>query len=88
MKAILVKSPGDTSQLYLGETKTPKISPQQLLVKVKACGVNRADILQRQGKYPPPKGEPDIIGLEVSGVVEEVGEACRRFKACGVCGSR
>ena len=80
MKAILVKSPGDASQLYLGDANTPTIRPDQLLIKVKACGVNRADILQRQGKYPPPKGESEIIGLEVAGVVEEVGSACTRFQ--------
>lgn len=80
MKAILTKSPGEADQLYLGETSTPAADPGQLLIKVKASGVNRADILQRQGKYPPPKGESEIIGLEISGVVEEVGSDCTRYK--------
>ncbi|TRX48582.1 NAD(P)H-quinone oxidoreductase [Fulvivirga sp. M361] len=81
MKAILLKSPGRADNLYIGEAPTPQISNRQLLIKVRSCGVNRADILQREGKYPPPKGESPIIGLEVSGVVEEVGGECERFQA-------
>ena len=80
MKAILVKSPGSADQLHQGEVATPDMNDHQILMKVKACGINRADILQREGKYPPPQGESNIIGLEVAGMVKEVGAACTRFK--------
>ena len=60
--------------LKISETDTPAIASGQVLVKVHAFGVNRADTLQRQGKYPPPPGESDILGLEVSGIVTEVAD--------------
>jgi len=64
MKAISLKEFGD----------------DQLLIKVHATSVNRPDIIQRQGNYPPPKGDSEIIGLEVAGVVEAVGPGDQRFK--------
>ncbi len=79
MKAILLKSPGDFHQLYLGECETPKMEANEVLIKVYAAGVNRADILQREGKYPSPPGASEILGLEVSGIVEKVGASCTRF---------
>lgn len=80
MRAILVKQPGGPEQLILGEYEQPLPSPTELLVKVHATALNRADTLQRQGKYPPPKGASPILGLEVAGVVEEAGINCKRFK--------
>ena len=78
MKAILPTS-GDISALQVGEYKTPTPKPHELLVKVAATAVNRADILQRQGKYPPPPGASPILGLEMSGEVVEIGtEVIRR----------
>lgn len=74
MKAILIQQPGDASQLYLGETETPKPKGDELLVKVHATALNRADLLQREGKYPPPSGASEILGLDLAGVVEETGE--------------
>ncbi|NDK57328.1 NAD(P)H-quinone oxidoreductase [Pontibacter fetidus] len=80
MKAILVKQPGGPEQLILGEYEQPLPSPNELLVKVYATALNRADTLQRQGKYPPPKGASPILGLEIAGVVEEAGINCTTYK--------
>lgn len=66
---------GESAQsLNLSKTKIPSITANEVLVKVNAFGINRADTLQRQGRYPPPKGESEILGLEIAGVVEDVGE--------------
>ena len=58
---------------------TPKPGPGQILVRVAAAGVNRPDILQRLGVYPPPPGAPDTLGLEVSGEVAALGEGAPRW---------
>lgn len=71
MKAILQNEFGGSDTLFIGETKTPTPKTNELLVRVKATALNRADIAQREGKYPPPKGESLILGLEFSGTVEE-----------------
>ncbi|MGB0521840.1 MAG: NAD(P)H-quinone oxidoreductase [Flammeovirgaceae bacterium] len=73
MKAILCKGIGGPEVMYMGEVAKPSVQAHQILVKVKATALNRADLAQRQGLYPPPKGESEIMGLEVAGVVEEVG---------------
>jgi putative PIG3 family NAD(P)H quinone oxidoreductase len=62
---------GDSDVMVMGQCAVPTPQADELLVKVKAIGVNRADILQRQGKYPAPAGESDILGLEVCGEVVE-----------------
>lgn len=80
MKAILVKSPGGADQLYLGESSLPEIQNHEILIRVKAAALNRADILQREGKYPPPAGASPILGLDVAGVVEKVGSECKRYQ--------
>ncbi len=80
MKAILVKQPGGPEQLALGNYEQPLPEPHQLLVKVHATALNRADTLQRQGKYPPPKGASPLLGLEIAGEVAEAGINCTRFK--------
>lgn len=73
--------------LKVSETDQPKPASGQVLVKVCAFGVNRADTLQRQGKYPPPPGESEILGLEVSGEVAEVADGESRWKVGDkVCG--
>lgn len=74
MRAILAPEPGGPEALRITEVERPAPGPGEVLVKVAAAGVNRADVLQREGHYPPPPGYPDIIGLEVSGVVAELGE--------------
>ncbi|GAA4394308.1 NAD(P)H-quinone oxidoreductase [Tsukamurella soli] len=72
MRAIVVNE--TTRELRIGEVPTPQPGTGEVLVKVAAAGVNRADLLQRRGLYPPPPGVTDIIGMEVSGTVEAVGE--------------
>ena len=71
MRAIVVKAPGGPEVLELGEVEDPRPGPGDLLVRVRAAGVNRADLLQRLGHYPPPPGEPETIGLEIAGEVLE-----------------
>lgn len=79
MQAILQSAPGGADTLYLGETDRPQRQAGQLLVQVMAAGVNRADIVQRSGHYPPPPGASIILGLEVAGVVIEA-DGSSRFK--------
>lgn len=79
MNAILVEEPGSPEDIYLWHYPKPSPRPKELLVQVAATAVNRADTLQRQGKYPVPEGASPIMGLEVAGVVEKVGEKCRHF---------
>src|SRR5271170_1545044 len=73
MKAVIVEKPGDENSLKLGEVLEPAIKPDEILIRVHAAGVNRADILQRQGLYPPPPGASEIIGMECAGEVAAVG---------------
>ncbi|MCC9137206.1 NAD(P)H-quinone oxidoreductase [Pontibacter silvestris] len=80
MKAILVKQPGGPEQLVLGEYEKPLPKPTELLVHVHATAINRADTLQREGKYPPPEGASSLLGLEIAGEVVEAGLNCTRFK--------
>jgi putative PIG3 family NAD(P)H quinone oxidoreductase len=78
--AVTLKNFGPPDVLTVTEVPTPKPSSEQLLVKVHAAGLNRADLLQRRGKYAPPKGESDILGLEIAGVVVEVGSDVNNYK--------
>ncbi|MBS4200837.1 NAD(P)H-quinone oxidoreductase [Bacillus sp. FJAT-49732] len=72
MKAILVEE--TTQNLFIGKTEMPQMSKNDLLIKVKASALNRADLLQKRGLYPPPPGASPILGLEMSGIVEDIGE--------------
>lgn len=72
MKAIVVTTPGDPNVLELKEVPEPKLRDGYALVRVRATALNRADLLQRRGFYPPPKGETDILGLECSGEIETI----------------
>jgi tumor protein p53-inducible protein 3 len=80
MKAVLVPQPGEAGQMRLGLVPQPVPAPDELMVKVKAAGINRADILQRRGQYPAPSGANQILGLEISGVIENLGRSCRNWK--------
>jgi len=80
MKAVLLKGFGGVEQLTVGNTAKPTLRSGELLVKVKATAINRADLLQRAGRYPPPPGESDILGLEFSGVVAAVGDQVHGWK--------
>ena len=73
MKAVVYEKPGDESVLKIGEMAEPRASQGQLLIRVKYAGLNRADLMQRQGFYPPPPGASEIIGLECAGEVAAVG---------------
>jgi putative PIG3 family NAD(P)H quinone oxidoreductase len=73
MRAILVREPGDESVLQLGEAPPPVLGPADVRIRVRATAVNRADLLQRQGMYPPPPGASPILGLECAGEVIEAG---------------
>jgi putative PIG3 family NAD(P)H quinone oxidoreductase len=76
MRAILVDKPGGPELLCVGEAPEPVCGEADLLVQVRAAGLNRADLLQRQGRYPPPPGESELLGLEVAGEVLSVGSSC------------
>ncbi len=80
MKAVIAEKPGDESVLKIGEAPDPTPSPRELLIRVRAAGVNRADLLQRQGFYPPPPGASEIIGLECAGEVIALGSEVRGWK--------
>jgi putative PIG3 family NAD(P)H quinone oxidoreductase len=77
MKAIVFDTPGDESVLTLGDAPSPTLGPDDLRIAVRATAVNRADLLQRQGMYPPPPGASPILGLECAGEVSEVGSNVR-----------
>nr|WTA67652.1 NAD(P)H-quinone oxidoreductase [Micromonospora sp. NBC_00855] len=73
MRAITIPQPGGPDALVWAEVPDPAPGPNEVIVDVRASGVNRADLLQRQGHYPPPPGAPAYPGLECSGVITEVG---------------
>lgn len=74
MRAVIASEAGGPEVLEVVEVETPRASPGELLVEVAAAGVNRADLLQRQGNYAPPPGATSILGLECSGTVAAVGD--------------
>ncbi|HEX3594031.1 MAG TPA: NAD(P)H-quinone oxidoreductase, partial [Polyangiaceae bacterium] len=74
MKAIVVSAPGGPENLQLAEVPEPLLRPGSVLVRVRATALNRADLLQRRGLYPPPRGESEILGMECSGEVLTLGE--------------
>ncbi|GEO06148.1 NAD(P)H quinone oxidoreductase [Adhaeribacter aerolatus] len=81
MQAIIITQPGNPEVLQPQERPTPTPSPYEILIRVKAAGVNRPDVFQRRGGYPPPIGVPaDIPGLEVAGVVETIGAEVTRWQ--------
>jgi putative PIG3 family NAD(P)H quinone oxidoreductase len=73
LRAIVVAAPGGPEQLHIEEIPDPVARDGEIVVRVAGAGINRADLLQRQGFYPPPPGASDILGLEASGVVASVG---------------
>ncbi|MDB5140720.1 MAG: zinc-binding dehydrogenase [Mucilaginibacter sp.] len=81
MKAVVITRPGGPEVLQIKERPVPTYSPDEVLVKVYAAGINRPDVFQRKGNYPPPPGaSPDIPGLEIAGVVTETGTNVTRWK--------
>ena len=73
MKAVVLETFGGPEMMQIADVDRPVPGPNQVRVRVMATSVNRADIIQRQGNYPPPKGESQILGLEVAGVVDVLG---------------
>lgn len=81
MESIIITKPGDPNVLQPAERPVPIPAENEVLIKVKAAGINRPDIAQRQGRYPAPPGAPvDVPGLEVSGIIEECGNGVTRWK--------
>jgi NADPH2:quinone reductase len=80
MTAIAIREPGKPEVLVPQERDTPVPKPGEVLVKVAAAGINRPDVMQREGKYPPPPGAPDIPGLELAGEVVALGDGVKRWK--------
>ena len=80
MLSIEIKTPGGPEALVPVDRPVPSIGPGEVLVKVAAAGVNRPDVLQRQGRYPPPPGVTDIPGLEIAGTIEKVDPAVTAWR--------
>jgi NADPH2:quinone reductase len=80
MKAIRVENPGPDYRLVLDEAPKPEPRPGEVLIKVAAAGVNHADLAQAQGRYPPPPGASDILGLEVSGEIAALGQGVTQLR--------
>lgn len=73
MKAVLMEGFGGLEVLKFGEAQKPSPKENEVLVRVHATSINRPDLVQREGKYPPPAGDSEVLGLEVAGVIEELG---------------
>ena len=90
MKAILFDQPGGPEVLYAGIFQDPQPQDNELLVRVRATALNRADLLQRRGHYPPPKGDSPVLGLEIAGEVIGIGKDTGPWKigdrVCGLIG--
>ncbi len=81
MKAIIIKEFGGPEALQLVKCAVPVISPNEVLIKVSASGINRPDVFQRKGHYPAPPGvSPDIPGLEIAGTIEKLGRNVKRWE--------
>ncbi len=81
MRAIVVEKPGGEEAMRIGEVPAPSLGAGELRIRVAAAAVNRADLLQRQGLYPPPAGASPTLGLECAGTVAEVGEGVSGWRA-------
>src|SRR5438270_3400662 len=85
MMAVVAPQPDGAEELALVERPVPKPAPGEVLVKVAAAGVNRPDILQRAGMYPPPPGAPDILGLEIAGQAVLCGQGAAQLIGHKLC---
>ncbi|HET8583326.1 MAG TPA: NAD(P)H-quinone oxidoreductase [Jatrophihabitans sp.] len=74
MRAVVVTEPGGPEVLQVREVPDPVAKPDEVIIDVAAAGINRADLLQRQGNYPPPPGAPPYLGMECSGTISAVGD--------------
>ncbi|MBU5614986.1 NAD(P)H-quinone oxidoreductase [Geomonas azotofigens] len=80
MKAVLMEGFGGVEVLKVGEVDKPAPKENEVLIKVHATSINRPDLVQREGKYPPPPGDSEILGLEVAGVIESLGSGVTGWK--------
>ena len=86
MIAVEIREPGSPDVLVPTERPRPTVTADNVLIKVRAAGVNYPDVMQRSGKYPPPPDASDLPGLEVAGTIEEIGSNVHQWKAGdGVC---
>lgn len=81
MNVASVPSPGGPNAFILAEVDNPRAGSHDIVIRITAAGVNRADVLQREGRYPPPPGAPDWPGLEVAGIVLEAGPEAQGWAA-------
>ena len=80
MKAVEIKGgSGPATALVMADRPEPVAGPGQIRIRVRAAGVNRPDLLQRMGRYPAPPGASDILGLEVAGEVDQLGDDVSRW---------
>jgi putative PIG3 family NAD(P)H quinone oxidoreductase len=79
MKAITLSDFGGSDMMRFSEVATPAPGDNQVLIRVRATSVNRPDVIQRQGNYPAPPGDSEILGLEVAGIVETIGKKVSRY---------
>jgi len=85
MKAVIASPVEGDDQLVVVERPLPEPQPGEVLIKVAAAGVNRPDVLQRRGLYPPPPGAPDVLGLELAGEIVAAGEGAEEVMGQRVC---
>jgi len=85
MRAVVAPQPDGAEELGITEQPVPRPGPGEVLIEVEFAGVNRPDILQRRGLYPPPPGAPDILGLEVAGTIVEAGAGADELVGKRVC---
>jgi NADPH:quinone reductase len=85
MMAVVAPQPDGAEELELVERPVPRPGREEVLIRAAAAGVNRPDILQRRGLYPPPPGAPDILGLELAGEVVEAGQGAEELVGRQVC---
>src|ERR1700691_2975731 len=79
MRFVIFDAPGGPEVLKIAQMPAPQPGPDDVLITVEAAGVTHADVMQRQGNYPPPPGASPILGLEVAGTVAAVGERVKRW---------
>jgi NADPH2:quinone reductase len=80
VKAVLIEAPGDESAMFVGDAPEPELVPGSVRIGVAAAGINRADLMQRRGMYPPPPGASEILGLECAGEILEVASDVPNWK--------
>ncbi len=88
MRAIIINQLGGAENLTIGEYPTPQPVADEILIKIHATALNRADLLQREGKYPPPPGVSEILGLEIAGEIAAIGAEVTKWqigdRVCGL----